>query len=111
VQVNRRAGLPGVAAHVGERLLHDPVGSLVHLRRKRPSLAGDGHRHGEPSRPGAGDQAVQLAQTAAVTVLLAAQHAERRAQFPYGVRACFLDRQQRGRNILAALAGQVHRHA
>jgi hypothetical protein len=56
------------------------------------------------------NQAVQLAQAAAVAVLRAAQHAERRAQFPGGVRARLLDREQRGRDVLAALAGQVHRH-
>ena len=103
--------MAGVTAHVGERFLHDPVGSLVHFGRKRPLRAGHGYRHGEPGRPGACHQAVQLAEATAVAVLLAAQRAERRAQFPRGVRACLLDRQQRGRGILAALTGQVHRHA
>ena len=51
-----------------------------------------------------------MAEAAAVAVL-GAQHAERRAQFPCGVRARLLDGQQRGRDILAALACQVHRHA
>ena len=69
VQVNRRAGMAGVTAHVGERFLHDPVGSLVHLGRKRPLRAGHGHRHGEPGRPRACHQAVQLAEAAAVAVL------------------------------------------
>src|SRR5690242_3777990 len=109
VQVHRRAGLAGVAADVGERFLHDPVGGLVCLGRKRPHRPGHGHRHGEAGRPGARHQAVKLAEAAAVAVLLA-QHAERGAQFPDGVRARLLDRQQRGRDVLPALAGQVHRH-
>ena len=111
VQVNRRAGPAGVTADVGERFLHDPVGGLVHFGRQRPLGAGHGHGHREPGRARARHQAVQLAEAAAVAVLLAAQHAERRAQFPRGVRARLLDRQQRGRHLLAALAGQVHRHA
>src|SRR5579863_2856782 len=116
VQVNGGARPAGVAADVVERFLHDPVGRLVDLGRQRPPSAGEGERHGQAGRARPGHQAVQLAEAAAVTVLaaavvLAAEHAERGAQLPGGVRARFLDGQQRGRDVLAALARQVHGHA
>ena len=111
MQVNRRAGITGVTAYVGERFLHDPVSGLVYLVRQRPRITGHGHRHGQPGGLRTRDQAVQLAQAAAVAVLLAAQHAERGAQFPGGVRARLLDGQQRRRHVLTALSCQVHRHS
>jgi len=116
VQMNRGAGLAGVAADVGERFLHDPVCRLVHVRRKRPLSAGHGHGYGQSGGARTCHQAVQLAEAAAVAVLaavlvLTAEHAERCAQFPGGVRARFLNRQQCGRHVLAALARQVHSHA
>jgi hypothetical protein len=110
MQVNRRGGQAGVTAHVVERFLHDPVGGLVHLGGKRPLGAGHGHGHREPGGTGTGREAVQVAEATAVAVLVAAQRAERCAQFPRGVGAGLLDRQQRRRHFLAALAGQVHRH-
>ena len=99
-----------MAADVGERFLHDPVGGLVHVRWEHPLGAGDGDGDREAGGPRAGDQPVELAEIAAVAVLGAAQHAERGAQLPGGVRARLLDRQQRRRHLVAALAGQVHRH-
>ena len=56
-------------------------------------------------------QAVQLAQAAAVGVLVGAQHAERRAQFPLASALASSIASQRGRHLLAALARQVHRDA
>ena len=54
--------MAGVTAYVGERFLHDPVGSLVRFGRERPLRAGHGHCHGEAGRPCACHQAVQLAE-------------------------------------------------
>jgi hypothetical protein len=73
-----------VTADVGECLLHDPVGRLVHVGRKRSFLAGHGHRHRQPGRTRPRDQSVQVTEPAAVGVILGTQHAERLPQLSGG---------------------------
>ena len=74
--------------HVGQRLLHDPVGGQTHLRRHRAEIAGDLHLHRDPGRPAAGRQAVQLVQAGRMTIpaaVAAAEHAGDAPQLGQGV--------------------------
>ena len=95
---------PGVPAHVGQRLLHDPVRGPVHLGRQRPrrrrdrraSPAGRRPRSARPAGPG------PSAGCAGRRLLLRAQHAEHRAHLAQRLRAGRLDRGQRLAGLLRA---------
>ena len=61
VEADDRAGGSGVLDHVGERLLHDPVGGQVHARRQF-SRPGDGQLNGQPGGADPLDQGPDLAE-------------------------------------------------
>jgi hypothetical protein len=52
----------GVAGHVGEGLLDDPVGGQVDGGRQRPGGTGPVHDHLDAGRPGRHHQGVDLGQ-------------------------------------------------
>ncbi len=95
------AGLrrPGVPRHVGERLLHDPVGGQVHARRQRAGWAGDLDLHRQPGaaaratrssswpRPGAGERGASSSSWRRTP--------EHRSQLDQGFLAGLLDGRQR----------------
>ena len=92
---------PGVAHHVGERLLDHPVAGQVDGGRQRPRRPLQGHLDLHPGPGRLGDQGVQLGQAgrrgqrgpAAVAVALA-QHPEHGVQLAQGLVAGLADRGQ-----------------
>jgi hypothetical protein len=96
-QVGGRAG--GMPAHVGQRLLDDPVGRQVERAVQGARLAVLLDGDGEAGRPGAVEQRGELAEPRLgrerprVTVL--AQHAEEPAHLPEGLAGGAADRGER----------------
>jgi hypothetical protein len=104
-----------VADHVGERLLHDPVGGQVHRRRQLGGRAVDHHPDRRPAPCHPGDQLVELRQArhGRLRPLSAgglAQHADGRPQLLHRARAGLPDRRQRLAGLLRPAVQDVQRH-
>ena len=101
---------PRVAQHVGERLLHDPVARGVHGRRHRAELA-DVEPHLDARGAQRARELVEVAEPARRPerrrVVVAAQHAERRAQVAQRLAARRLDLAQGGARLLRVGVDQV----
>src|SRR5690606_7561982 len=69
--------------------------------------ATDPHRRRQPEGPGPLDQLGDPLDAVARFATVGAEHVEGRTQLAYGVVARLLDREQRGGDLLAALARQV----
>jgi hypothetical protein len=115
-QAHHGGGSAGVARHVGQRLLHDPVGGQVHRQRQLDPPTLDRHLDppAGPSRPG--HQPIQLGQAGQRRprpALLAelAQHAKGRPQLLQRLAARLLDRQQRRTGLPRPPVQHVHGHA
>lgn len=98
-----RAGRARVPCDVRQRLLDDAVRGPVQGRRKQPLPARHHQLHVEAGRAGALDEKRRASRG-----LVGPQHVQGGAQLAHRLATGLLDREQRGRYLLAALAGQMH---
>jgi hypothetical protein len=100
-----------VARHVGQRLLHDPVGSQVDARRERSRLPDDLGPHGQARGPGPGHEVVDVGEARGGSegrpVVAVAEHVEHRAQLLQLLLARLLDGGQRRPGLLGMLVEEM----
>ena len=108
-------GRAGVAGHVGQRLLHDPVGGQVGPGRQGTRRPLDPGADLQAGRAGPRDQAVQLGQAGGGgpgrRLVALAEHVQDRAELPQCVVGGLLDGLQGAAGLARLLVHQVQGHA